>query len=440
MSFLRDSGGAAVLQLTGAALQFLAGWVVATWLLPDGRGVFALIVLVPEITRAFAHLGFGTASTKLTAQNHSISARVTTNAISFCLFVSAVCCGGLVLFFPWLLEFVKGDGFERVIAAAGGIEIALYLSISSLPLLILEGYLGGQLVALGAILSSNVAKVAQTGSFAALVLGLFYTQGATINMAVVARMLSFAIGNLVAMGFLVTIWQGPRRPSSKLAGSAFRFGLRTLPASVAVFLLFRLDIALVRQWRSMSEVGVYSVAASLAMMFQVIGFAVERSLVPRLMSRGGEETKILTPLATRSFIAIGFPIGVVAALGGWLLIPIVFGSEYSGAILPFALFLPGLVFANVGQICNTDLIGRGHPQWASISASIALVINIILNVILIPRMGIVGAAIASLVCYSQHGITLAFMYSRVVGVSLRQILVPGREDLSKIIGLFGRRS
>jgi len=387
MSFLRDSGGAAVLQLTGAALQFLAGWVVATWLLPDGRGVFALIVLVPEITRAFAHLGFGTASTKLTAQNHSISARVTTNAISFCLFVSAVCCGGLVLFFPWLLEFVKGDGFERVIAAAGGIEIALYLSIFSLPLLILEGYLGGQLVALGAILSSNVAKVAQTGSFAALVLGLFYTQGAT-----------------------------------------------------TVFLLFRLDIALVRQWRSMSEVGVYSVAASLAMMFQVIGFAVERSLVPRLMSRGGEETKILTPLATRSFIAIGFPIGVVAALGGWLLIPIVFGSEYSGAILPFALFLPGLVFANVGQICNTDLIGRGHPQWASISASIALVINIILNVILIPRMGIVGAAIASLVCYSQHGITLAFMYSRVVGVSLRQILVPGREDLSKIIGLFGRRS
>ncbi len=439
MSFLRDTGGAAVLQLLGAAFQFFAGVIVAKYLLPDGRGVFALVVLVPEITRSFAHFGFGTASTRLIAKDHGISARVSLNAISFCVAVSLLCCAGLVAFFPWLLEFAQGDGFEQVVAAKGGIELALYISIFSLPLLILEGYLGGQLVAVGAVLSANVAKVVQTSSFLLLLLVLFYTQGASVAVAIVARVASFAIGNLFAFYKMTRIWKGPKRLSFVLIRSAFKFGLRTLPASVAVFLLFRIDIALVRQWRPIGDVGIYSVAASLAMMFQVIGFAVERALVPRLMSREASETKVLTPLATRGFVMLGFPVALVAALVAYPLIPIIFGAEYSAAALPFTLFLPGLVFANVGQICNTDLIGRGHPQWASISASIAVVVNITLNVVLIPRLGIVGAALASLICYTQHGLTLAVMYSRVAGVKFTDMIIPTKDDINKIKWLLGKR-
>lgn len=440
MSLLRDSGGAVILQLAGAGLQFVAGILLARWLLADGRGVFGLIVLIPETTRAIVNWGFGTASTRFSAKNPSESASISLNAISFGVFSGVLFSGVLLLFFPWLLEFVQGEGFEEVLAAQGGVEIAITLSVLSLPLLLLESFLGGQLVALRAILASNMAKVVQTGSFAAALWILFHQYGASVTMAVVARLLSFALGNLFAVIALSQVWKGPKRLSRERLAEVFRFGIRTLPASIAVFMLFRIDVALVRIWRPVSDVGIYVLASSLAMLFQVVGFAVERSLVPRIMGRSGEETKILTPLATRCFLWVGFPVATVAVLLAWPLLPVLFGEEFAPALLPFAIFLPGLVFGNVGQICNTDLLGRGFPAYASYSAAVALTLNIGLNIWLIPTVGIVGAAIASLVCYTLHGVILSTIYSKVVGVPLSSMLIPRPSDVGRIVGIIRNRS
>jgi len=439
MSFLRDSGGAALLQLLGAALQFGAGVAVARWLEPEGRGVFALVVLIPEIARAIAHSGFGTASTRITARDHSQSARVGINAISYGVLVGALFSGGLLAFSPQLLEFVQGEGFENAVAAAGGVEWGLFLSICTLPLLILEGYLGGQLIALGAVLTSNWAKVVQAGSFAVLLPVLFLTQEASVNMAVVARLLAFAVGNLFAFLALVKVWKGPRRPSLSLGKAAFLFGLRTIPASIALFLLFRIDVALVRLWRPMEDVGVYAVVATLGMMFQVVGYAVERALVPRIMSRSPDETRILTPLATRSFMLLGMPLAMVCGLLAWPGIPLVYGEGYASGVFPLMLILPGLVLGNVGQICNTDLIGRGHPGKASVSASVALAVNIGLNIWLIPKWGILGAATASLVCYSLHGLILAHLYARVAEIPMSSVFLPKSSDVGAIRALLSSK-
>ena len=440
MSLFRDSGGAVVLQLAGAGLQFLAGILLARWLFTDGRGVFGLIMLIPEMTRAVVNWGFGTASTRFSAKNPSESASISLNAISFGVLSGVLFSGVLLLFFPWLMDFVKGEGFEEVAAVNNGVEIAIWVSVLSLPLLLLESFLGGQLVALRAILASNMAKVVQTGSFALFLWLFFRLYGPTVAVAIVARALSFALGNLFAFLVLTRVWKGPKKVSKERLVEVFQFGIRTLPASIAVFLLFRIDVALVRIWRPVSDVGIYVLASSLAMMFQVVGFAVERSLVPRIMGKTGEETKVLTPLATRCFMLVGFPIAAVAILCAWPLVPLLFGEDFAPAFLPFAIFLPGLVFGNVGQICNTDLLGRGFPAYASYSAAVALACNIGLNIWLIPKVGIVGAALASLVCYTLHGVILSAIYSRVVGVPLSSMLIPKLSDVGRILNLVRGRS
>ncbi len=439
MSFLRDSGGAMLLQLLAAGLQFVAAVLVARGLAPEGRGIYGLVVLIPEMTRAIAHLGFGTATTRQTVKEPDRSATLAANATLLGICTCVIFCGVLLSFSTHLLHFVQAKGWEGVPAAQGGLATTVFWGILGLPLLLFEGYLNGLLTASRAILTANAAKALQAGSFCLLVPLLFHSSGPTVHSAILAWVFSFALGDLVMAVALLPRLSGPFLPDFPLMRRTFVFGLKTFPASVAVYLLFRVDVALVRAWRTAAEVGLYTNAASLAMVFQILGFATERALVPRLMSRTAEEADQITPLATRSFLLVGFPLAALAIVGAWFVVPLIFGEPYRPSVLPFAILLPGLVIGNVGQICNTDLLGRGYPGYASISATAALLVNLLLNVLLIPRLGIQGAAIASLVCYSQHGIMLAAIHSHLTGVPLRKILLPGPHDALELYWLVFRR-
>ena len=439
MSFLRDSLGAAALQIVAVGLQFVGGVMVARGLAPEGKGIHALVILIPDMARAFAHMGFGMACTRQIVKDPSKSGRIASNLVVFAIVVGALFCAGLWAAFPWLQEFVEAEGSAAIKTVSGDLGQGIALAILGLPLLMLEGFLSGALVGRRAILAANLAKVAQAASFALLVPVLFYLDGKTVTAAVKAWALSFAIGDLLALLALLMVVQGRRRPDLQLAKKAFTFGLKALPTSISVYLLLRLDVVLVRYLGTAEDVGVYSISASLAMMFQIIGFSVERAMVPRIMGRTSEEANALTPIVTRSFILVAAPLATVCALLAWPCVPWIFGAEYAGAVLPLAIILPGVVIGNIGQIANTDLLGRGFPGYASISAGTALAVNVGLNFYLIPRLGIVGAGIASLVCYSIFGLLLALIYRWLTGVRVRELIIPTAEDVQRILQLVRRR-
>jgi len=63
------------------------------------------------------------------------------------------------------------------------------------------------------------------------------------------------------------------------------------------------------------------------------------------------------------------------------------------------VLLPGVVLLGSAKILTNDIAGRGYPHYNSITAGLSLVVTIILNFILIPMMGVVGAALASTLSY-----------------------------------------
>ncbi|RMH03707.1 MAG: hypothetical protein D6702_05305 [Planctomycetota bacterium] len=439
MSFLRDSVGAFVLQILAVGLQFLGGVFLARGLGSEGKGIQALVILIPDMARAVAHLGFGMACTRQIVKKPEESGRVAANLVLFAAVAGAVVCTALFLGFSQLQEFVRARSEADLTALGGDLELAIRLAILGFPLLLLEGFLSGALVGRRAILAANSAKVIQTGSFALLVPLLFWLDAPTVAAAIKAWALSFALGDAAALLALWTVLLGPRRPDRRLGKAALTFGLKAWPTSITVYLLFRIDVVILRYLGTAEQVGVYSIAAALSMMFQIVGFSIERALAPRIMGKEKEEADVLTPLVTRSFLLVAFPLAAVSALLAWPGVPLIFGREYAGAVAPLAIILPGLVIGNVGQLANTDLLGRGYPGYASISAVLALAVNVGLNFLLIPRLGIVGCGLASLVCYSMFGLVLALIYRRLTGVPVRALIVPRRQDLGRIRDLLRRR-
>ena len=78
---------------------------------------------------------------------------------------------------------------------------------------------------------------------------------------------------------------------------------------------------------------------------------------------------------------------------------------------------------------HSDLAGRGRPEITLYVFSGALVVNIALNLFLIPKMGIEGAALASTASYTLGSLVLGYIFSRLTNTRLRDILLLQRSDI-----------
>jgi len=87
-------------------------------------------------------------------------------------------------------------------------------------------------------------------------------------------------------------------------------------------------------------------------------------------------------------------------------------------------------------VIAADLSGRGKPQYAVWSSMTALIANVILNIILIPRMGIVGAALASSISYWLDTLVVLIAYLNISRHSLREVLIIKKDDFQDYYNLF----
>jgi O-antigen/teichoic acid export membrane protein len=107
-----------------------------------------------------------------------------------------------------------------------------------------------------------------------------------------------------------------------------------------------------------------------------------------------------TPRVFWIILAITIVGAIGLALFGKLAIRIIFSNAFIDAYIPLLVLLPGVVLLGAGKVLVNDIAGRGYPHYNSITAGVSLIATIILDLILIPLTGVVGAAIASSVSYA----------------------------------------
>jgi Na+-driven multidrug efflux pump len=90
--------------------------------------------------------------------------------------------------------------------------------------------------------------------------------------------------------------------------------------------------------------------------------------------------------------------------------------------------LPGIFMLIGFRILNSRLTGMGKPQIAIYTFLPALVINFVSNLFLIPRFGGIGAAWATNISYGIGSIAFIIVYSRLIGMPIREILRVRKSD------------
>jgi O-antigen/teichoic acid export membrane protein len=120
---------------------------------------------------------------------------------------------------------------------------------------------------------------------------------------------------------------------------------------------------------------------------------------------------------------------VALALLATLAIPALYGEAFRPSIMALLWILPGIVIFSIATVLAAYIAGKGKPHLNLIVSGVSLIVTIALDFALIPRLNIVGAAIASTASYTLSALMLIFFFMRETGAPLRQILLPTSEDL-----------
>jgi O-antigen/teichoic acid export membrane protein len=195
---------------------------------------------------------------------------------------------------------------------------------------------------------------------------------------------------------------GGHRPtlSASLFVETMRYGIRAYLAALFAFLLLRSDIFIVRYKLGSTEAGAYSVAVSLADLLYVLPTVVGTILFPRLSSIQDERQQWKVSIRVAATV---FAVMLLAAAVAWpfahVVVVTLFGQSFAHASRAFAILAVAMVFYGVNNIISNYAAARAFPAFAIWIWVVGLALNVGLNLILVPRYGISGSAVASLVCY-----------------------------------------
>jgi O-antigen/teichoic acid export membrane protein len=161
--------------------------------------------------------------------------------------------------------------------------------------------------------------------------------------------------------------------------------------------------------------------------------AVGIVLFPKTAADWDTATHFTPPVARiTGFVTMACAVGL--AILGLPVIRVLYGRAYLPAFAPLLALLPGIVCLSVGKVLAGDLAGRGKPHYGTASAVCGLVMTLVLDLVLVPRIGIVGAGIASSIAYATSSSVLVLLYVRLSGNKPGTVLFINRSDLERSLG------
>jgi O-antigen/teichoic acid export membrane protein len=270
------------------------------------------------------------------------------------------------------------------------------------------------------------------------IVGLFVAGGLTVETAIAAYAVLLLVPWAIAWRALGGR-RGLRRPRSGLVREQLSAGARLSPHFLFLTLNLRLDVLLVAALAGAREVGLYSVAVLVAELVWVPTWALAQATKAAQAGADQPDAARLTARAARMTLLMSGVCGAVLALAAPLGLGIVFGSDFDAALTALWLLLPAAAAMALWRQLIVFLARVAPPRVTSGIAVGALVVNCSLNLLLIPPLGIAGAALASVGGYGCGALLALWRFMAATGLPWRELL-PRRADLRELFDLLRPRT
>lgn len=408
--------------------------VVARTLGAEGKGVYEVAILLPIMLQWLFNLGITTASTYHVAHGDHTVASATRGNITLSLWISlfGILVGFVIAYFGGAAIF---PGVPRPV---------LLLSLASLPFLYFRGNLNAILQGLQDFRAFSIIElIPSVVTFALLIILLL-----TVSVEVAGVVFAYLMGNAVAVIAVIIMLRkrmGASVPMFSLRveptylRQMLHYGLKSQLNIISIYLLLRVDVLLINLiGEGAASVGIYSIAVLFADRVWLVSGFTSRIILPRIAASEGADTNrtALSLMITRYTFWFSLVIAIGLAIVGEWFITLIYGAPFQPSVHALVAILPGVVLFNFGVMLASDIAGRGRPDISATHAGIAFIINLLANLILIPRYDYVGAALASTLAYGYYGIIHIYIFSRMNNTHWWEVWLPTQHDIEYPAKLF----
>ncbi len=393
-----DSLLTAVSKVLVGLMNFGAAVVVAREFGPTGRGAVAVGLTLVLILMQVGNIGLTAANSYFAARHPSQVRSLVANTVIWSAVAGGLLGSCLLLFRALIPQAIGGTSFQLVTVAAAAVPAAL-------AAVLLQSLLLGQ----GRTLAYNGVEAAcAVGAVTALIIaGAAIRPSPTVAMAILLG--QYPTASLV---YLFLLSHGVNRPKldGVLARQTLRFGARVYLATVLSFLVVRLDLILVNGILGRAQAGLYSVAAVIAQGLIVVPYAIGTNLFARA-ARG-----IQTGYTATVFRSVAVLYGAVCLLMvplAWPLVHWLYGARFDASFPMVLWLLPGTYAFGMVTILSLHFAAQGYPLTATWIWAGGVILNVGLNLVLLPLFGTVMASITSTITYVMMLIFHMRLFSRI---------------------------
>ena len=367
--------------------------VLAHWLGAGDLGVYWQSYAVLSLLGLVALAGFGTAVTRFVAvhraEGDDAALRGTIRfALGLTVVVAMALAAALHAAAPWLAHDVFGD--ERLQTALRFVALTIpAMALMDVCLAATKGFRSMKAFALIGLAFEPGLRVAVTIVVVVLGAGLAGAMAAlTVSNVVAAVLAAVALKRML----------GPVRvPPTYRPREILSFSVVSWIASLATTGLIWADTLLLGIYLPSAEVGVYNVATRVVVLASFVMLPINASFAPRvadLHHRGQTDALGRTySYATTWIVRLSLPAFVVLVLFARDILSF-FGPAFPAAAAVTIVLVVGKAVDAATGPCAMMLNMSGRPALNMVDNITALALNVGLNLWLIPRYGIVGAAVA----------------------------------------------
>lgn len=402
-----------------ALLGLATGILAARLLGPQGRGELAAIQIWPSFIATVAMLGLPDALVYFSAREHDKAGSYLGSAMSLAVLSSVPFMVVGYLAIPMLLS---AQSAEVIKAARWYLLLVPLFALVGMPYHPLRGrHDFGFWNALR--LTPNIGWLSVL--VLAWLLGRAEPQFVAVAYLVALSLLFFPVTYIV-----VKRVPGPFWPDTRKWKPMTHYGLPSVVSSVPQMLNFRLDQMLMTALLPAQVLGLYVVAVAWSSAVQPILIAVGTVLFPKVASlpdRGQQALAFAQGTRFGVFGAIVLAI-IFILLTPWLF-PFLFGDQFATATAAALVLIVAAALTGVNSIMEDGLRGFGHPtavMWAEFGG---LVVTAISLWFLLRPLGIMGAALSSLLGYTVVAGLLVTQSCWLTGTSYIDFLCPAISEI-----------
>lgn len=407
--------------------------ILARALGTTGRGELAAALAPAVLLGSVATLGLPDALTFFTAAGSRRSRRALAWSLLLSFLAAVVCLGGVL----WAAPVLAGGD----VTLAGLITLGMGISIPVFLVGALRGSARGHqawgLIAVESALNSGLRLLGflvlwLSGNLTVLN-GLVLTVATQVLAGVVYLPMAFRrVGGTTGAPPTSPVEEDPL--ARRTVGPLLRYGMRTWFGAVAGMLLARTAQVLMVPLASVEDLGLWTVAVMISDVPIMLAMSAAYAL-QGVNSKTNDAEQVAKTCRT-VLLATGIAcLGLGATLPLWL--RPVFGADFAGALLPTVVLLVAALVAAPGFVAAAGLASVNRPGLRSMGFFTTFVVNLVLFVVLVPRLGIMGAAVAALVSNLWMSAYFLARTSTIMGVRPGRFVRVTKDDLQALV-LFAR--